>query len=42
VRVFAVEVADPFTLGTELTPAVQAALDDVVGRVCATVRGWTA
>ncbi len=33
VRVLGVEVADPFTLGTELTPALQAALPRIVDAV---------
>jgi hydrogenase maturation protease len=33
VRVFAIEVADPFTLGTALTPALQAALPVIVERI---------
>ena len=33
VRVFAIEVADPFTLGTALTPALQAALPGIVTRI---------
>jgi hydrogenase maturation protease len=33
VRVFAVEVEDPFTLGTVLTPALQAALSPIVARI---------
>jgi hydrogenase maturation protease len=33
VRVFAVEVADPFTVGTEMTPAVRLALPRLVRQV---------
>ena len=33
VRVFAIEVEDPFTLGTALTPALQAALPGIIGRI---------
>ena len=33
VRIFAIEVEDPFTLGTALTPALQAALPDIVARI---------
>ena len=33
VRIFAVEVADPFTMGTELTAALRAALPSIVERV---------
>lgn len=38
VTIFAVEVADPFTLGTDLTPAVQDALLPTVERVLAHLR----
>ncbi|MCX6905574.1 MAG: hydrogenase maturation protease [Verrucomicrobia bacterium] len=33
VRIFAIEVADPFTLSTEMTPALEAALPSVVQRI---------
>jgi hydrogenase maturation protease len=33
VRVFAIEVEDPFTLGTALTPALQAALPGIVAGI---------
>ena len=33
VKIFAMEVADPFTLGTEMTPAVKAAAPGIVARV---------
>lgn len=33
VRIFAIEVADPFTLGAALSPALQAALPAIVERV---------
>ena len=33
VRIFAIEVEDPFTLGTALTPALQAALPGLVARI---------
>ena len=33
VRVFAIEVEDPFTLGTALTPTLQAALPGIVARI---------
>ena len=33
VKIFAVEVEDPFTLGTAMTPALQAALPGIVDRV---------
>lgn len=35
VRILAIEVADPYTLGTELTPAVAAVVDCAVDRVTA-------
>jgi hydrogenase maturation protease len=40
VGIVAVEVADPYTLGTELTPAVQAALGPAAERVAAIATGW--
>jgi hydrogenase maturation protease len=33
VRIFAIEVEDPFTLGTGLTPSLQAALPGIVARI---------
>ena len=33
VKIFAIEVEDPFTLGTAMTPALQAALPGIVDRV---------
>jgi hydrogenase maturation protease len=33
VKIFAIEVEDPFTLGTALTPALQAALPGLVARI---------
>ena len=33
VRIYAIEVEDPFTLGTALTPALQAALPGIVARI---------
>ena len=33
VRIFAIEVEDPFTLGPALTPALQAALPGIVSRI---------
>ena len=33
VRIFAIEVEDPFTLGTALTPTLQAALPGIVARI---------
>ena len=38
VSIFAIEVADPFTLGTTLTPALQTALPGIVARVRAAVQ----
>ncbi len=38
VRIFAVEVADPFTLGTELTPEVAAAVPVAADRIAASAR----
>ena len=38
VKIFAIEVADAFTLGTTLTPALQAALPAIVARVAAGLR----
>lgn len=38
VTIFAIEVADPFTLGTELTPEVQEALPRTVEKVLAHLR----
>lgn len=35
VRILAVEVEDPFTLGTQMTPSLQAAIPQVVERVLA-------
>jgi hydrogenase maturation protease len=33
VRIYAIEVEDPFTMGTALTPALQAALPGIVARI---------
>jgi len=38
VKIFAIEVADPFTLGTEMTSALQRALPEVVERITRTLR----
>jgi len=38
VRIFAVEVADPFTLGTDLSPGVAAAIPAATDRVAAAAR----
>jgi hydrogenase maturation protease len=35
VQIFAIEVGDPFTLGTEMTPAVAEAVPEVVSRLLA-------
>lgn len=40
VSVIAIEVADPFTLGTSPTPAVAAAIPVAVERVLARVQAW--
>ena len=38
VRIFAIEVEDPFTLGTALTPTLQAALPGLVARIRAALQ----
>jgi hypothetical protein len=38
VKIFAIEVEDPFTLGTQMTPALQAAVPPAVERVLDLVR----
>jgi hydrogenase maturation protease len=38
VRIFAIEVEDPFTLGTQMTPALAAALPLIAERIAAAVR----
>jgi hydrogenase maturation protease len=38
VRIFAIEVGDPFTLGTQMTPTLQAALPGIVERIAAALR----
>jgi hydrogenase maturation protease len=38
VTIFAIEVEDPFTLGTQMTPALQAAVPPAVERVLDLVR----
>jgi hydrogenase maturation protease len=38
VRIFAIEVEDPFTLGTALTPTLQAALPAIVARIRAVLQ----
>ena len=38
VKIFAVEVQDPFTVGTQLTPALQAALPFIVEQIAKVVR----
>ena len=42
VRIFAIEVADPFTLGTRLTPAVEQAIAEAVDRVAGQARKFAA
>jgi len=39
VKIFAIEVEDPFTVGTALTPTLQAALPSLVGRIRAALQG---
>jgi hypothetical protein len=36
-RIFAVEVADPYTMGGQMTPAVLAVIPEVCDRVCQAV-----
>jgi hydrogenase maturation protease len=38
VRIFAIEVEDPFTVGTALTPTLQAALPGIVSRIRSAVQ----
>ena len=38
VKIFAIEVEDPFTLGTTMTPALQAALPNLVARIRAALQ----
>jgi len=38
VKIFAVEVEDPFTLGTAMTPALQSALPGIVQRIAAALQ----
>jgi len=38
VRIFAIEVADPYTLGTKMTPAVERAVAEAVDRVAGQAR----
>jgi hydrogenase maturation protease len=38
VRIFAIEAQDPFTLGTRMTPALETALPDIVGRLARAAR----
>jgi hydrogenase maturation protease len=40
VKVFAVEVADPLTLGTQITPALRQAMPSIIERVMAAVQQW--
>lgn len=41
IKIFAVEVRDPFTIATTMTPALQQALPGVVDKVFATLASWT-
>jgi hydrogenase maturation protease len=40
IRIFAIEVADPLTLGTRLTPAVERAVAEAADRVAAQARAF--
>jgi hydrogenase maturation protease len=40
VRIFAVEVEDPFTIGTGMTQGVEAALPEIVERIVAAITTW--
>jgi hypothetical protein len=42
IRIFAIEVNDPFTLGTDMTPAVMQAVAAAVDRVTAQARELSA
>ncbi len=42
VKILAVEVQDPFTMGTQMTPALQGAMPALVERVLAVLRRWVA
>jgi hydrogenase maturation protease len=42
VRILAIEVADPLTLGERLTPKVAAAVEEAAGRVARIARGFAA
>jgi hydrogenase maturation protease len=42
VTIFAIEVADPFTLGTQMTPFLQSALPGIVVRITAALRNLPA
>jgi hydrogenase maturation protease len=42
VQIIAVEVEDPFTLGTQMTPALQQAMPGVMAQVRAVVAGYAA
>jgi len=41
VRILAIEVADPYTLGTAMTPGVQAAVPEAAGRAAALARAFS-
>ena len=38
VKIFAIETQDPFTLGTRMTPALEGAVPDIVGRIARAAR----
>lgn len=42
VKILAVEVQDPFTMGTQMTPALQGAMPALIERVLAVLRRWMA
>ncbi len=40
VKIFAIEVQDPFTITTQMTPALQAAMPAIADRIFAVVQTW--
>jgi Ni,Fe-hydrogenase maturation factor len=42
IRIYAVEVADAYTFGGEITPAVRQALPELVRRIRNQLRAWQA
>ena len=40
VRIFAIEVQDPFTLGTSISRRLDAAFETIVGQISAEIQGW--